>query len=285
MNLWAVTMVRNEDDVIEAFVRHNLAFVDGLLVLDHRSSDATPQVLARLKDEGLPLWCVHDADAAFYQGDRISRLARECFQSGEADFVMALDADEFIRAPSRARIEEALAGVPPGHYAAHEWRSYVPLSFDAGFGPQSLRMRLRVEPAVRSKVIIPRSFLDRPECSVSEGSHWIVDTRTGHPLPHVALRPDISALAHCPVRSARQFEAKARHGYAAVQAAGADKIGIASHWREFQVDLSSGMALSDERLRLTAANYCLPRDQWLPLERIELVEDPVDLQLTTGKAG
>ena len=38
-------------DIIEAFVRHNLAFLDGMVVLDHRSGDETPGILRRLKVE------------------------------------------------------------------------------------------------------------------------------------------------------------------------------------------------------------------------------------------
>jgi hypothetical protein len=42
MRLAAVTMVRSECDIIEAFVRHNAAFFDRLYILDHRSTDTTP---------------------------------------------------------------------------------------------------------------------------------------------------------------------------------------------------------------------------------------------------
>ena len=34
MRLFGVTMVRNEADVIEAYVRHNLTVLDGLVVID-----------------------------------------------------------------------------------------------------------------------------------------------------------------------------------------------------------------------------------------------------------
>jgi len=55
MRLAAVTTVRNECDIIESFVRHNAAFLDCFYILDHRSTDATPVILRKLTDEGLPV--------------------------------------------------------------------------------------------------------------------------------------------------------------------------------------------------------------------------------------
>ena len=39
-------MVRNEADIVEAFVRHNLRVLDAMLVVDHGSTDATPMSCA-----------------------------------------------------------------------------------------------------------------------------------------------------------------------------------------------------------------------------------------------
>ena len=43
------------DDLIEAFVRHNLSVLDALMVIDHGSFDGTSDILAALVAEGLPL--------------------------------------------------------------------------------------------------------------------------------------------------------------------------------------------------------------------------------------
>ncbi|MDE2446855.1 MAG: glycosyltransferase family 2 protein, partial [Alphaproteobacteria bacterium] len=44
----AISMVRNEQDIIEPFVRHNSALVDLLFVLDNCSTDHTRQILREL---------------------------------------------------------------------------------------------------------------------------------------------------------------------------------------------------------------------------------------------
>ena len=48
MKIVAISMVRNEADVIEAFVRHHAGLVDELIVVDHRSIDGTDELLREL---------------------------------------------------------------------------------------------------------------------------------------------------------------------------------------------------------------------------------------------
>jgi glycosyl transferase family 2 len=277
MNLWAVAMVRNEADVVEAFVRHNMRCVDGMAILDHGSADATPRILAALKAEGLPLSLHRADDPGFYQGSYITTLARECFRRTRAHFVLALDADEFIGAPSRAHLEAGLQAVPAGSHALHSWRTYVPTFFEGPFGPHCVRFRLREEAVARDKVILARDFLERPHEMVSEGNHWAVDTQTGKPSAHVRLHPGSHFLAHCPVRSRTQLENKVRLGYQAVVAAAGPGHAVAFHWRDLLDDLDNGVELTDTRLRLVAANYGVPRERWRAHEAIDLVEDPLQL--------
>src|SRR5258708_24064858 len=132
MRLVGVTMVRNEADVIEAFVRHNLSVLDGLVVVDHDSIDGTREILGKLVSEGLPLRVVPDADPAYRQSETMTALAREALAQDAADFAFALDADEFLKVESRAGLERGLAEVPAGMHAAVHWPTYVPRAFDDG---------------------------------------------------------------------------------------------------------------------------------------------------------
>lgn len=284
MKLWAVAMVRNEGDIIEAFVRHHLALLDGLAVLDHRSTDGTYELLGELQAEGLPLFRVRTLEPAFFKSSHVSALVRECLARTGADFVFALDADEFIRALSRSALESVLMSVPLDSHALHLWRSYVPTSFANGFGPHCLRFRLREETIPRCKVIIRNSFGGRGHDMVSEGNHWVVDTRTRMRTAHHLLDPDLLCLAHCPVRNAAQLSAKAKLGYQARLEAGNGTLDprMSSHWREICEDLAAGIELDDSRLRRIAMNYTVPRSQWMAQESLELVEDPVPLRVARG---
>ena len=285
MKLWAVAMVRNEADIIEAFVRHNLAFLDGLVILEHRSSDATPRILQRLKAEGLALILLQSRETAFFQGSEITRIASETFTRTGADFVFALDADEFIRAPSRAAVEEALTTIPEGAHGRLRWYSYVPAAVDRPFGPHCLSLRLREERVARYKLVIRPGFVETGNYMVTEGNHWISDLRTGRAAMHEHVVPERLSLAHCPVRSRAQLETKVRLGYEALLAAGGLNSAMAYHWRDLYEDFRVGVAMPESRLREIAANYTVPRPDWLPEERLDLVQDPVLLCQTTGNRG
>ncbi len=277
MRLIGITMVRNEVDVIEGFVRHNLGVLDSLSIVDHGSFDGTSEVLAKLADEGLPLKLTYDADPAYRQSQTMTRLARQALTSDAADYVFPLDGDEFLKLESRPALERALAAVPAGMHAAMHWLTYVPDAFgdEAGFGPGHLWWRLKSERHMLVKVIVGRALLDRPTDAIAMGNHAVLSGAAWSVQPHARLPQQVVALAHCPVRSRAQFEAKVIVGYLANVASRPTERRLARHWRELYNELRAGAILNDERLREIASNYGLPIKNWRPVSAIELIEDPV----------
>jgi hypothetical protein len=282
MRLFGVTMVRNEADVIEAFVRHNLTVLDGLVVTDHGSFDGTTEILAKLQGEGLPLRVIHDANPGFFQAERVTTTVRETLALEHADFEFAMDADEFIKVDSRGNLDRVLADLPAEVHAVVRWLTYVPESFADGvgaFGPGHLRWRLKSERHGSYKTIIGPSFVQRQMQYVISGNHFVDDLVMPKPPPHIRLRQDIVALAHCPVRSRAQLESKVIIGYLAHLATHPTNDQQAFHWRDIYGELRAGVHLSAERLREIACNYGLPRDVWQPVPDVELIDDPVPLKV------
>ena len=272
-------MARNEADVIEAFVRHNLSVLDGLAVVDHGSLDGTGDILASLQAEGLPLHVERDDRPEYFQSEQMTALVRQTLDRERADFVFALDADEFLKCPSRPTLDRALAEVPPGTHAVAHWQTYVPdiLDDDATFGRQHLRQRLRTERRTLYKVIVGRSFVERTTDVVVMGNHLVSDPAQAEPPPHARLRAGVVALAHCPVRSRRQLESKIIIGYLAHLASGPARRDLAFHWRRLYQELRDGGELNPERLREIACNYGLQPGLWQPVDQVELIDDPVGL--------
>jgi hypothetical protein len=280
VRLFGVMMVRNEADVIEASVRHNLTVLDGLVVIDHGSFDATAGILTKLQREGLPLRVVRDPSPGFYQAERITAIVRETLAGEGADFVFAMDADEFIKVESRERLDRTLAALPGDVHAGAHWLTYVPESFDSDIGrvgPAHLRWRLKSERHGNYKSIIGRSFVQQRKQYVISGNHFVDDLATPEPPRQIRLPQDVVALAHCPVRSRGQLERKVIIGYLAHLATQPTNDRQAFHWRDLYDDLRAGRHLSDERLREIACNYGLPRDIWQPVTAIELIDDPVQI--------
>jgi hypothetical protein len=280
MRLFGVAMVRDEADVIEAFVRHNLGVLDGLAIADHGSLDGTSEILAKLQAEGLPLRVVQAAEAAFFQSRHMTHLAREALAGDSADFVFALDADEFLKLRSRAILERALAVVPPNMHVLAHWQTYVPDDFESThgtFGPGHLWRRLAVERHSMHKVVVSRALLQQPNAFITDGNHLVGEPDAAKPPQHARLAADVVAFAHCPVRNREQLSSKVVIGYLADLAAQVPGREFAHHWGELYEAVRAGEKFSSERLREIACNYTLPSTKWRPVEEIELVEDPVPL--------
>jgi hypothetical protein len=207
MRLAAVTTVRNECDIIESFVRHNAAFVDCLYILDHRSTDATPSILHKLADEGLPLLLSREDQGIFYQSAKMTRLIKRAFDDYPWDFVIPLDADEFLLAPDRAALENALAGLSGNSLGLSKIVSYVPTDNDDASEVDVLRRivhRATTVPHIGckiGKVIIPGELVGRTGFALNEGHHGVSIDDT--PVPKRWLEG--LGLAHFPVRSTDQF--------------------------------------------------------------------------------
>ena len=277
MRLFAAAMVRNEADVVEAFVRHNLSLLDGMVIIDHGSVDGTAAILSALQREGLPLRVFRDTSLEFFQAERMTALARETLARERCDFVFAIDADEFIKCASRAAMEQALAAIPPQAHGALHWLTYVPQSFDDAFRRPDLRRRRRTERHGSYKSVVGRSFVERPRQYLVSGNHLVDDLDAPTPPARHVLPTDAVALAHYPVRSRAQLERKIVLGYLSHLATRPDNDRQAAHWRELFARLRDGEQFGDQELAGIAFNYGLPRSDWGAADASELVEDPIPL--------
>ena len=232
MKLWGVAMVRNEADIIEAFVRHNLTILDGLVVVDHGSADATPRILAAMCAERIPLVVLRSDAVGYLQAEIVTSAAREAFARGRADAVFPLDADEFLRVRARDALVAALAALPGGHYGSIAWPTYVPpLDGEPADMVALLRTtrrcdaKLPLAQRVLRKVVLPAAFARDPSAALTMGNHGVMlgrDPRSSPPMPHADLPEQVVEVCHVPVRSARQFVVKTAVKRMARVAAGRD---------------------------------------------------------------
>jgi hypothetical protein len=259
MRLIAVAMVKNEADIIEAFVRHNLGFVDRLVIIDHASGDGTPAILQSLRDEGLPITVLTDPATRFDQAGRVGQTIRDGLQRYDADYAFALDADEFILATSRDALEAALAA-SSADVCALPWAIYVPPLSPAEDTNPLRRVTLRVDaPAVHAKAVVGRAFATQPDRYLSAGNHWVM-TAGDLEIPPAPLAG--CELAHLPFRSPEQLLAKVLIGWLGYRlAAGPDALHgrINWHWRELFDAYVAGRAFTPADLQHYAMRvYALP---------------------------
>ena len=278
MRLVGVAMVRNDADVIEAFVGHNAALLDALIVIDHGSVDGTRDILLALAEEGLPLTIESESELAQRQPEVLTRAASDAFAKG-ADVVFPLDADEFLKVSNRALLDDVLAKLPSGLNAALQWQTYVPEG--ARCPPEQplrgARRRLAVERHGLHKLALTRAFAGDADAVLGPGSHTIRSLRgeTNAPSHLARLRTDVAALAHLPVRSAEQLMRKVTIGWLAHRAARRSNADLAFHWRELYEAFDGDRLPSPNEVATIAANYGVARARWLPLRDIAFIDDPL----------
>jgi hypothetical protein len=283
MRLTGVAMVKNEADIIEAFVRHNLRYLDRLVLIDHASTDATPRILEALRDEGLPLAIERETALAFDQARRLSFAAHRA--AAHADFVFALDADEFIRADGRDGLERALARVD-AEAVVVPWQTYVPQAsnVDSIHPFERALERARREPLPESKVVLSGLLARGPGWQLTPGNHGVARNRDG--AWQALATPELPgvALAHLPCRSADQLVKKivlGWFGHRLLLGTQADSTPMGWHWRELYRRFRDHGAPGPGELReLTLRTYVLKRkpDDDRPIE-VELVRDPIALPM------
>ncbi len=284
MKLVGVVMVKNEADVIEAFVRHNLLFLDRLLIIDHQSSDATVKIVMALAAEGLPIDLMRDTAIAFRQGDRIGEMARLAFTKHGANHVFALDADEFIAAESRSQLVDLLQQVPRSQSVCLPWRNFVPEDAPPSVLHPLSRIQLRafadVEPL--TKLVLGRHFVE-DNLAIGHGNHLLLRVVNGQvvTLPPVPLLAGVE-LAHVPFRSINQFVAKIVLSWFGNRLLQGKLVRISEtnwHWRDLFDRYIAGDTPDWAQMRAHALrSYLLTPDakpQALPIESARLVLEPL----------
>ena len=170
-----LSMVRNESDVIETFIRHNLTLLDELHIIDHNSSDNTREILTLLKQEGLPIHIYHYNELEFAPERVLNHMMQHILNNdADIDYIFPLDADEFIYCPSREKLNAFLTLIPQNRVGMYIWRGYLPSSteYDPDFICHFTDQRK--EEILTPKVIIPRAIAET--CILTIGSHYMINS-------------------------------------------------------------------------------------------------------------
>ncbi|HTQ70762.1 MAG TPA: glycosyltransferase family 2 protein [Acidocella sp.] len=223
MKIVSFTRVLNEDDIIEAFVRHNAAHIDEMLFLDNGSTDRTIEILKALRDEGFPLKLFRNYAVSFDEIAINSWGYQAASQVMGADWVVFLDADEFIATPDSLPLLTLLPGqgralsVPLVNYGQVGGES-----MDEPVVPWRLRWHKSAPTGVHKVMAQARI----PNLLVGAGNHAVFVQ--GQEVPAPAL-PGVS-LAHYPRRTGWQAMQKWAAGRLKALASGAPGQFYSGHY-------------------------------------------------------
>lgn len=265
MRLVGLAIVRNEEDILEASIRHNLRALDAIAVVDHGSDDATPAIVDALVAEGLPVDRVRDEALEFRPAALRDAHAARLLAAG-ADVVVPVDADEFLRIASRSEFERAVRAAGAG----------VPLAIPSTIHALPFAGESGSEAAIAARLLRARRRDDgRPAERKFVVHGGAAEARDGRATPR-DLDAAVASIAHVPIRGAAQFIGKVAVGHLARLLAG-DAPG--GPWAEVYPAILAGHRYNDDELLAILSNYGAGTDRREPAT-VRWVDAPIDIGAT-----
>jgi glycosyltransferase involved in cell wall biosynthesis len=284
MRVAAICCIRNEQDIIEAFIRHTAVYCDDIVVLDHGSTDRSAEILRSLQKEGLPLHLLHDATLGHLEVEFTNRLVRIAAHDLCADWILPLDADELIDgAADRSFLPESgeiCLKLKMRNYHCHpddDARLLNPV--------ERMAHRLEREPwpegdPFQYKTMVPGAFARLSGARFTQGKHrFLTDGRDAESI----VTGDVW-LAHFSLRSASQYAcklmAKRLQEFRFVAASSEERKFYNGHYEVLRRSYSE-FAAEFEKMRMS----------WLPQNGLDkMVRDPMryrggSLRFTPGTEG
>jgi hypothetical protein len=253
LQVWAISVVRNEADVVVPVVGHLLCQgVDHILIADNLSTDKTRRRLDALAAK-YPVTVVDDRDPAYWQAKKMTELARRAGAHG-ATWIIPFDADELWCCAGGtlrdyfARFDDVDVVVADSynHYAA----LYVPL----------LLGRRQLFAAMAKRDREPNShkvaFRYRQDVALEMGNHDVNSV-----LPMRRVRDGTLQVHHYPYRGPRQMIRKVRQGAEAMRLTDYPWH-VCGHWR-FHAQRSNAR-IAGTWVKMALRRKGLVRDRRLP---------------------
>ena len=96
MKIVSFTMVNNESEIIESFVRYNYNFVDEMVIIDNGCTDSTIKIVRNLINEGFKITVYDESLEAYNQYRLDNKYLNKIINEIKPDIILPLDADEFL---------------------------------------------------------------------------------------------------------------------------------------------------------------------------------------------
>ncbi|WP_209125688.1 glycosyltransferase family 2 protein [Alkalihalobacillus sp. BA299] len=259
-----ISMVKNEADIIESFVRYHLKIFDGIVILDNKSTDNTFNILEKLRSEGLPLTVIQDESLEFIKGKKTTKILYDTLQKFNPDIIFLLDADEFLVSSNnkdhpRTFIDQLKQ--EKVYYLQRE--NYFPHSSDnlnELFVPKRITYKSNENPA--PKVVFTKEVIKKYPINIRQGNHGVL------PKENSLNRETLKNLkiAHFSIRSDDHFKSKAIIGWLANLSRHDRKERASRRWKKWfnrikeQPNISLNDILSKRQLQHQPINLSFCQD-------------------------
>ncbi len=273
--IFSISMIKNEEDIIESFVRYHMNIFDGMVVVDNGSCDDTKSILENLRSEGFPLYIYDDPETNYLQDAKMSQILHEAMKTFQPDLIIPLDADEFIvpNESENPRVVLEEVDLQKLHYV--KWRTYIPDGNDDPEEPVALlkMQHMRQEQYEKFyKVMVSKYVMQRQSLQLAMGSHDVViQHHDGNSIGKAVIEE--LRIAHFPLRSIEQLKSKIYVGWINSLSRYDRKAGEGFHWEVLFTSLMEGGEVTAHMLAEMAKHYDLADKN----AEVKTQKKPVDL--------
>lgn len=181
MKIVSFTMVNNESEIIESFIRYNYNFLDEMYIIDNGCTDNTIKILHNLKNDGYEIVIYDESLEAYDQFRLDNKYLNKIIEESNPDLIIPLDADEFIISDQKdPRREMEKLSLDKIYYVNWQW--YVMTEKDdvkETFIPRRLKYCLKrtvwnySDGTPVTKVILPARYFKEKKLTMSMGHHTV----------------------------------------------------------------------------------------------------------------
>lgn len=256
----AISLVKNEGDIISAWMSHVCALFDMVYVVDHLSTDGTRQFLLEMAETHNNIQLFSFDQPGYFQSEITNHMAEIASREYPDSWIFPLDADEFISIKSRTEFLSRIRNIPKDRILILNWKNCIPacLTEDTQFTHTSTCV-IPPSPSIYDKVAIHSSSFIGKTWRFCQGSHGVWDS--SGILVEGNTHIDLVDLLHIPIRGLDHFALKCSQGYLAYDALPAKRkeAGQGFHWREMIDQVLKQNTLNPDQVREFAANYGQPQ--------------------------
>ncbi len=210
----AISLVKNEGDIIRAWLSHTANIFDRVYVVDHNSSDGTREYLLEMVKTLDNIKLFSFKLPGKFQKEIINYMAELAIRDNPDSWIFPLDADEFLLMESKDQLLSSIETMKTSNVLVMSWKNCMPISLtnDEEFYFNTLCL-IPPNRSIYKKVAIHSSNFIKDNWRFVQGNHGVVDG-SGNLVAGDAV-VEFGDILHIPIRSCEHFAFKCLQGYLA----------------------------------------------------------------------